>query len=132
METRAAEADGVVPKDNPPDALSPGLSTGASGFVGVPNENEDSAGFADAESPKVKPPAGFDDSLIFSANVALGGSILPRPVSLIGLLISAEIPLNIGPDTSSFFSSTFGGASVVSLFITDNVSLGRSSSSSSL
>lgn len=114
------------------------MVVGVVAAAGVPKEKVaglSSAGFAGGV-PKlnvVLAGLGVSD---FGGSAGFGGSILPRPGSLMGLLIRADIPVILGSSTlgagsSGFFSGSAGieiagfGASTVSL-------AGGSSSKSSL
>lgn len=114
-----AVVTGVVPNENPPAAFSGALdSTGAAvGFVGVWKLNVALLSVDLAGVPKLNPVDDFGGSLGVDTT-GFGGSILPKPGSLIGSLIKAAIPLALGMVTSGFFSSTLAGggaASTVSL-----------------
>lgn len=110
----------MVPNVKPPFAFSGAFdSTGAAaGFVGVWKLKVALRSVVLAGVPKLNPSAGLGGSLALGID-GLGGSILPKPGSLMGSLIKAAIPLGgLGIVTSGFFSSTFSsgfGASTVSL-----------------
>lgn len=107
------ETTGVVPNEKPPFAFSGAFDsteTGA-GFVGVWKLKVALLSVGLAGVPKLNPSPAL-------GNDGLGGSILPKPGSLIGSLINAAIPLGLGTITSVFFCSTCSSgfaASTVSL-----------------
>lgn len=124
---------GVFPKEKvPPETVAgAGLTSGVD-FAGVPKLKVESASLGVVvaaaavvvivEVPKENPASAALD-LTGSGGFCAGGSILPRPASLMGLLISAEIPVIFGScddaGSSGFFASTGldDGASTVSLAV---------------
>lgn len=101
------------------------------GFVGVWKEKvalrSDLVGVS-----KLNPPVAFGGSPTLTDSTAFGGTIFPKPGSLMGSLIKAAIPLSLGTTTSTFFSSTFAGTeSTVSLAATMGTFFATWSSSSS-
>lgn len=110
-----AAAAGAGPNENPPAAFSGALdSTGAAvGFVGVWKLNVALLSVGLVGVPKLNPVDDFGGSLGVDTT-GFGGSILPKPGSLIGSLIKAAIPLALGMVTSGFFSSIFAGGGTAS------------------
>lgn len=127
---------GVVPNEKPPAVFSGALASmgAAAGFVGVWKLKVALLSVDLVGVPKLNPPFDLGGSLGLGV-AGLGGSILPKPGSLIGSLINAAIPLGLAiVVTSGFFSSTLantGGASTVSFDIVGAVVVGFGVSSSS-
>lgn len=127
---------GVTPNEKPPVGFSGALdSTGvAAGFVGVWKLKVALLSVDLVGVPKLNPPFDLGGSLGLGI-AGFGGSILPKPGSLIGSLIKAAIPLGLAiVVTSGFFSSTLGnagGASTVSFAIIWAFMTGFGGSSSS-
>lgn len=132
-----ADAAGVVPNEKPPVGFSEAFaSTGVAGFVGVWKLKVALLSVDLVGVPKLNPPPPFTLGGSLGLGIAvLGGSILPKPASLIGSLSKAVIPLGLGVIvTSGFFSSTLGsagGASTVSFTFVGTLITGFGGSSSS-
>lgn len=107
--------------------MLPNFSTG---FVGVWNVkvalSSDLVGV-----PKLNPPVVFGGSLDLTVSTGFGSSIFLNPVSLMGSLIKAAIPVGLEATTSPFFTPIFGGAASTISLATIGAFFGASSSSSS-